>query len=84
MASLTPSQQLAQIKSLTGLAEKAIGKRIGCSQPTVNRILRGQSDCRGKTLLEIQRWHSELKTAKGTAREALELADQPSPQPEGV
>ena len=74
MNSLSASEQLAQIKALTRLAEKAIGERIGCSQPTVNRILKGQSDCRGRTLLEIQRWHGELQVQKQAAAEQQEGA----------
>lgn len=70
MDTLTPSQQLAAIKTLTKLGEKAIGERIGCSQPTVNRILNGRSDCRGTTLLEIQKWHTELTASPTDAQPA--------------
>lgn len=84
MDPLTPSQQLAQIKSLTKLAEKAIGQRIGCSQPTVNRILRGQSDCRGKTRLEIQQWYEELHARKSTPKGRHDKAIAAVPQTEGA
>jgi transcriptional regulator with XRE-family HTH domain len=70
MDTLTPSQQLAAIKTITKLREKAIAERIGCSQPTVNRILNGRCDCRGTTLLEIQRWHNELTAAGADAQPA--------------
>ena len=66
MNTLTPSQLIAEIKSRTSLGEKAIAERIGCSQPTVNRILKGQSDCKSSTLLEIQRWYAELCGAEPT------------------
>lgn len=64
MNTLTPSQLLADIKAKTKLGEKAIGDRIGCSQPTVNRILNGQSDCKSSTLIELQKWHAELQQAE--------------------
>lgn len=65
MNTLTPSQQLADIKARTGFAENAIADRLGCSQPTVNRILSGKSDCKASTLLKIQSWHTELLQASG-------------------
>ncbi len=70
MNTLTPSQLLAEIKSITKLGEKAIGDRIGCSQPTVNRILNGQSDCKSSTLMAILRWREELTLAEESGERA--------------
>ena len=64
MNTLTPSQLLAEIKAKTRLGEKAIGDRIGCSQPTVNRILNGQADCKSSTFLELQKWYAELQESE--------------------
>ncbi|CAB3730636.1 hypothetical protein [Paraburkholderia rhynchosiae] len=66
MNTLTPSQLLAEIKALTKLGEKAIGDRIGCSQPTVNRILNGQSDCKSSTLMAILQWREELRAVQNS------------------
>ena len=49
----TPAQMLNEIKSITGLGEIALAEKLGVSQPTVNRILNGQPDCKGKTLQSI-------------------------------
>jgi predicted transcriptional regulator len=70
MNTSTPAQLLAEIKSLTKLGEKAIGDRIGCSQPTVNRILNGQSDCKSSTLMAILQWHEELKASAESSETA--------------
>ncbi|WP_143748033.1 helix-turn-helix domain-containing protein [Burkholderia sp. JKS000303] len=70
MDTSTPTQLLADIKAKTKLSEIAIAERLGTSQPTVNRILRGKSECKSGTLLAIQRWHGELAlepTAEGDA-----------------
>lgn len=56
----TPSELLVEIKQVTHEAETALAKRLGISQPTVNRILRGQSNCSSKVLLAIQRAHAEV------------------------
>ncbi|WP_186122299.1 helix-turn-helix domain-containing protein [Burkholderia gladioli] len=62
MDTRTPSESLRDIKDLTGLSEVALARRLGVSQPTVNRILHGKSDCKASTLIAIQSWRSELAT----------------------
>jgi transcriptional regulator with XRE-family HTH domain len=70
MNTLTPTQLLAEIKALTKLGEIAIAEKLGISQPTVNRILNGKSECKSGTLMSIQQWHSELKAQAESADEA--------------
>jgi predicted transcriptional regulator len=53
------STLLQEISSATGLSQPAIAARIGTSQPTVNRIIRGQADCKASTLRAIERLHQE-------------------------
>jgi transcriptional regulator with XRE-family HTH domain len=48
---------LTEIKSATGWSEVKIAEELGTSQPTVNRILNGQDDCKGSTLLAITELH---------------------------
>ncbi|MBU9403777.1 helix-turn-helix transcriptional regulator [Burkholderia multivorans] len=55
-----PSELLAEIKQATKEGEIALAKRLGISQPTVNRLLNGQADCSSKTLRAIQRVHAEI------------------------
>ncbi|MEI5996807.1 hypothetical protein H3V53_06215 [Paraburkholderia bengalensis] len=63
----TPSEMLAEIKAETQLGEIGLAKRLGVSQPTVNRILRGQPNCSSKALLAIQRVHAEVMAEKAAA-----------------
>lgn len=56
----TPTELLTEIKAVTQLGEIGLAKRLGVSQPTVNRILRGQANCSSKALLAIQRVHAEV------------------------
>lgn len=56
----SPSELLVEIKQTTKEGEIALAKKLGLSQPTVNRILRGQSGCSSKALLAIQRLHAEV------------------------
>jgi transcriptional regulator with XRE-family HTH domain len=51
------STLLAEIKDATGWSEVKIAEEIGTSQPTVNRILNGQDDCKGSTLRAISELH---------------------------
>ncbi|MBR7792325.1 helix-turn-helix domain-containing protein [Undibacterium sp. FT147W] len=50
---------LCEIKSKTGWSESKLAAQIGISQPTVNRILRGQTQCMSGTLVSIQSLHRE-------------------------
>jgi len=59
---------LREIKDATGWSEARIAHELETSQPTVNRILNGQGDCKGKTLRAITELHaasclSEAKAA---------------------
>lgn len=54
------STLLSEIKTRTRLSEPVIAQKLGISQPTVNRILNGQADCKGKTLRSIQSLHHEV------------------------
>jgi transcriptional regulator with XRE-family HTH domain len=47
------STTLREIKVKTRWSEPIIATKIGVSQPTVNRILKGQADCMGRTRLAI-------------------------------
>jgi predicted transcriptional regulator len=44
---------LREIKSATAWSEPRIASELGTSQPTVNRILNGQSDCKVATFRAI-------------------------------
>jgi transcriptional regulator with XRE-family HTH domain len=50
---------LQEIKAKTGWSEPVIAQRIGTSQPTVNRILNGQGECKSRTYKAIQKLHGE-------------------------
>lgn len=51
---------LGEIKSTTGWSEPRIASELGTSQPTVNRILNGQPDCKGATLRAIVDLHAKV------------------------
>ncbi|WP_175804973.1 helix-turn-helix domain-containing protein [Burkholderia ambifaria] len=63
----TASALLSDIKTQRGLSEVAIARRLKISQPTVNRILRGKSDCKSSTFVAIQAWWNELAQQKEIA-----------------
>ncbi|AOJ65390.1 hypothetical protein WJ32_23165 [Burkholderia ubonensis] len=63
----TASALLSDIKTQRGLSEVAIARRLKISQPTVNRILRGKSDCKSSTFVAIQAWWHELAQQKEIA-----------------
>jgi predicted transcriptional regulator len=52
------SAKLKEIKAVTGWSEPRIAEEIGSSQPTVNRILHGQQDCKASTWQRITELHS--------------------------
>lgn len=52
------STLLREIKAVTGWSEPVIAEKLGISQPTVNRILNGQSDCKGSTYRAISDLHA--------------------------
>lgn len=51
---------LKEIKDATQWSEPRIAQEIGTSQPTVNRILNGQGDCKGRTLRAITDLHASV------------------------
>ena len=56
----SPTELLAEIKQITKEGEVALSKRLGTSQPTVNRILRGNGNCKTELFLAILRLHAEV------------------------
>jgi hypothetical protein len=53
------STLLNEIKAATCWSEPRIAAELGTSQPTVNRILHGQNDCRGSTFMAIVALHKK-------------------------
>lgn len=51
---------LREIKAKTDWSQPRIAAEIGTSQPTVNRILKGQADCKGATLRSIVDLHGRV------------------------
>lgn len=64
MGDQTISDMLAEIKKFTGMTEVAMATELKVSQPTVNRMLKGQAKCSSTTLLAILRLHADLKAGK--------------------
>jgi len=56
---------LREIKSATDWSEPRIAAELGTSQPTVNRILKGQRDCKGATLRAIVELHGRVCAPDG-------------------
>ncbi len=54
------STLLREIKDASHWSEPRIATEIGTSQPTVNRILNGQAECKGKTLRAITALHATV------------------------
>lgn len=54
------STLLKEIKAETGWSEPRIAEELGTSQPTVNRILNGQDDCKGSTMRAIESLHKRV------------------------
>ena len=79
MATRTPTEMLAEIKAETQLSEIGLAKRLDISQPTVNRILRGQEGCSSKVLLAIQRVYAEVVAGKGESSVAAPAEPHPEP-----
>lgn len=51
------STLLREIKAATSWSEPRIAAEIGTSQPTVNRILNGQAECKATTYKAITTLH---------------------------
>ncbi|MGF6444365.1 helix-turn-helix domain-containing protein [Paraburkholderia youngii] len=71
----TATELLTQIRAATKMSQKALAVRLRVSQPTVNRILKGQPDCKGATLTAIAALHAEV-TAPGTAGSPIPAATE--------
>jgi len=72
------STLLSEIKAKSGLSEQAIASRIGTSQPTVNRILRGKTDCKSSTLRAIEQLHGELVTTIAPPKASAQASQAPA------
>ena len=49
-----------EIREATGWTETELSKALGVSQPTVNRILAGQKDCKSSTYLKLLELYNEV------------------------
>ncbi|HTD04194.1 helix-turn-helix transcriptional regulator, partial [Undibacterium sp.] len=56
----TATRLLADIKAATGWSQPRIARELGVSQPTVNRILNGQGDCKSTTWMAITALHRQV------------------------
>jgi predicted transcriptional regulator len=54
------SQLINEISIETGWSQPRIAVEVGTSQPTINRIMRGQGDCRISTYLAILKVHTTV------------------------
>lgn len=63
----TTRQMLTEIKSALGLGEIALAKNLDISQPTVNRILNGQPDCKGTTFRAIVSLYEQVMASRAAA-----------------
>lgn len=65
---------LREIKDATNWSETKIAEELGTTQPTVNRILNGQPDCKGSTFRAIELLHQAIcvasKPRRGIAKTA--------------
>jgi plasmid maintenance system antidote protein VapI len=57
---------LQETQAKTGWSQPRIAQEIGTSQPTVNRILNGQIDCKGKTWAAIKSLHERVHADPST------------------
>lgn len=60
------STLLGEIKTTSGWTESRIAEAIGTSQPTVHRILKGQSECKANTYRRILDLYRAVHPATGT------------------
>jgi transcriptional regulator with XRE-family HTH domain len=66
------STALREVRTETGWSEPRIASELGISQPTVNRILNGQDDCKAKTFRAIQILYKKVCV------DALDAVNSPS------
>lgn len=65
---------LAEIKARTKWSEVRIANEVGTSQPTINRLLNGQQECRVRT------WHAIVELGKRVIEDPA-AAEPSSPDP---
>lgn len=65
------SHLLKEVRLWTEWSEPRIARALGVSQPTVHRILNGQSECRGSTLLAITELHARMAQREAARLQAL-------------
>ncbi|MFZ6647744.1 helix-turn-helix domain-containing protein [Undibacterium sp. TJN25] len=73
------AKYLADIKAATGLSEPRIARLLGVSQPTVNRIVHGQGDCKSTTWMAIAELHRKVcrrAVADGPPANSTNSADE--------
>lgn len=63
---------MQEIRSATRWSEPRLASEIGVSQPTVNRILNGQADCKASTLRAIESLHSRVVITDAPAQEGAQ------------
>lgn len=63
---------MQEIRSATRWSEPRLASEIGVSQPTVNRILNGQADCKASTLRAIESLHSRVVATDVPAQEGAQ------------
>ncbi|WP_394780003.1 helix-turn-helix domain-containing protein [Undibacterium sp.] len=69
---------LADIKAATGLSEPRIARLLGVSQPTVNRIVHGQGDCKSTTWMAIVELHRKVCSRAAAQGQLAGQPDQPN------
>jgi transcriptional regulator with XRE-family HTH domain len=67
------STLLREIKEATRWSEPRIAAELGTSQPTVNRILNGQADCKATTYRAITLLHQAQVAGPLLGRRAADL-----------
>jgi AraC-like DNA-binding protein len=68
------SHLLQEVRLWTEWSEPRIARALGVSQPTVHRILNGQSECRGSTLLAITELHARMAQREAARLQAVSSA----------
>jgi hypothetical protein len=72
------STLLQEIKAATSWSEPRMAAELSISQPTVNRILNGQQECKLATLRAIEAVHA--RTCAGRRKDDAPAAARPGPE----
>jgi transcriptional regulator with XRE-family HTH domain len=75
------STLLREIKAASNWSQSRIAAALETSQPTVNRILKGQMDCMGRTATAIAELHGRVCHPDFATAPPLAPCDRPSPAP---